>query len=39
MVPSLKQFVEIHLKYLINTINHFLEESTFPDTKIPLFFI
>ena len=26
----LKQFIEVHLKYLTNTINHSLKESTFP---------
>ena len=27
----LKQTIEVHLKYLPNTINHSLKESTFPD--------
>ena len=27
----LKQTIEVHLKYLTNTINHSLKESTFPD--------
>ena len=27
----LKQTTEIRLKYLTNTINHYLKESTFPD--------
>ena len=27
----LKQSIEVHLKYLANTINHSLKESTFPD--------
>ena len=27
----LKQTIEVHLKYLTNTINHSLQESTFPD--------
>ena len=27
----LKQTIEVHLKYLRNTINHFLKESIFPD--------
>ena len=27
----LKQTMEVHLKYLTNTINHSLKESTFPD--------
>ena len=27
----LKQTTEVHLKYLTNTINHSLKESTFPD--------
>ena len=26
----LKQFIEVHLKYLTNTVNHSLKESTFP---------
>ena len=26
-----KQTIEVHLKYLTNTINHSLKESTFPD--------
>ena len=28
---TLKQTIEVHLKYLTNTINNFLKESTFPD--------
>ena len=28
---NLKQTVEVHLKYLTNTINNYLKESTFPD--------
>ena len=27
----LKETIEVHLKYLTNTINYFLKESTFPD--------
>ena len=27
----LKQTIEVHLKYLTNTINNSLKESTFPD--------
>ena len=27
----LKQTIEVHVKYLTNTINHSLKESTFPD--------
>ena len=27
----IKQSIEVHLKYLTSTINHFLKESTFPD--------
>ena len=27
---TLKQTIEVHLKYLTNTICHFLKESTFP---------
>ena len=27
----LKQTIEVHLKHLTNTINHFLKQSTFPD--------
>ena len=27
----LKQTIEVHLKYLTNTINNSLEDSTFPD--------
>ena len=27
----LKQTIEVHLKYLTNTVNHSLKESTFPD--------
>ena len=27
----LKQTIEVHLKYLTNSINHSLKESTFPD--------
>ena len=32
-IPSsiLKQIIEVYLKYLTNTINHSLKESTFPD--------
>ena len=27
----LKQTIEVHVKYLTNTINHSLKESTFPE--------
>ena len=27
----LKRYIEVHLKYLMNTINHYLKESAFHD--------